>query len=243
MGLEGVDVTPYAHDIERLESEGKTVMLTAIDGKPAGMIAVADTLKDNSKEAVARLTQLGVAVYMITGDNRRTAEAIAAQAGIAPENVLAEVLPENKAQEVGKLQAKGLVVAMVGDGINDTPALAKADVGIAMGGGTDVAMETGGIVLIKNDLRDVVTAIELSKRTMRKIHQNFLWALGYNTLGIPIAALGLLRPELAGAAMALSSVSVVSSSLLLRRFRPSLATKVAQQRAPLLIPSGEGVTP
>jgi Cu+-exporting ATPase len=227
MGLEGVDVTPYSHDIERLESEGKTVMLTAIDGKPAGMIAVADTLKDNSKEAVARLTQLGVAVYMITGDNRRTAEAIAAQAGIAPENVLAEVLPENKAQEVGKLQAKGLVVAMVGDGINDTPALAKADVGIAMGGGTDVAMETGGIVLIKNDLRDVVTAIELSKRTMRKIHQNFLWALGYNTLGIPVAALGLLRPELAGAAMALSSVSVVSSSLLLRRFKPSLATKTA----------------
>ena len=223
MVREGVDIAQYENSIETLESEGKTVMLTAIDGKAAGMIAVADTLKPNSKEAVARLTKMGVQVFMITGDNRRTAEAIAAQAAILPENVLAEVLPENKAEEVGKLRAKGLVVAMVGDGINDTPALAKADVGIAMGGGTDVAMETGGIVLIKNDLRDVVTAIELSKRTMRKIHQNFFWALGYNTLGIPIAALGLLRPELAGAAMALSSVSVVSSSLLLRRFKPSLA--------------------
>jgi Cu+-exporting ATPase len=223
MVREGVDVAPYAANIERLESEGKTVMLTAIDGQAAGMIAVADTLKDNSKEAVARLTKMGVAVYMITGDNRRTAEAIAAQAGIAPDHVLAEVLPEHKAEEVGKLQDQGLVVAMVGDGINDTPALAKADVGIAMGAGTDVAMETGGIVLIKNDLRDVVTAIELSKRTMRKIYQNFFWALGYNTLGIPVAALGLLRPELAGAAMALSSVSVVTSSLLLRRFKPSLA--------------------
>jgi Cu+-exporting ATPase len=223
MVREGVDIAQYEDRIATLESEGKTVMLTAIDGRAAGLIAVADTLKDNSKEAVARLTKMGVQVFMITGDNRRTAEAIAAQAGIKPENVLAEVLPENKAEEVGKLQAKGLVVAMVGDGINDTPALAKANVGIAMGGGTDVAMETGGIVLIKNDLRDVVTAIELSRATMRKIHQNFFWALGYNSLGIPVAALGLLRPELAGAAMALSSVSVVSSSLLLRRFKPSLA--------------------
>jgi Cu+-exporting ATPase len=223
MVREGVDISQYEQRISTLESEGKTVMLTAVEGHAAGLIAVADTLKDNSKEAVARLTKMGVQVFMITGDNRRTAEAIAAQAGIRPENVLAEVLPENKAEEVGKLQAKGLVVAMVGDGINDTPALAKADVGIAMGGGTDVAMETGGIVLIKNDLRDVVTAIELSRATMRKIYQNFFWALGYNTLGIPVAALGLLRPELAGAAMALSSVSVVSSSLLLRRFKPSLA--------------------
>ena len=221
MVRESVDASPYTDRIESLESEGKTVMLTAIDGKPAGMIAVADTLKDNSREAVERLAKMGVAVYMITGDNRRTAEAIASQVGIAPDHVLAEVLPEHKAEEVGKLQAQGLVVAMVGDGINDTPALAKADVGIAMGAGTDVAMETGGIVLIKNDLRDVVTGIELSRATMRKIHQNFFWALGYNSLGIPIAALGLLRPELAGAAMALSSVSVVSSSLLLRRFKPS----------------------
>jgi Cu+-exporting ATPase len=223
MTRENVDVSTYSARIEKLEGEGKTVMLTAVDGKAAGLIAVADTLKDNSKEAVARLGTMGVEVFMITGDNRRTAEAIASQAGIAPDHVLAEVLPEHKAEEVGKLQDRGLIVAMVGDGINDTPALAKADVGIAMGGGTDVAMETGGIVLIKNDLRDVVTAIELSRATMRKIHQNFFWALGYNSLGIPVAALGLLRPELAGAAMALSSVSVVTSSLMLRRFKPSLA--------------------
>ncbi len=223
MARESIDVSGHAARIETLEREGKTVMLAAVDGRFAGLIAVADTLKDNSREAVERLTKLGVQVFMITGDNRRTAEAIAAQAGIDPDHVLAEVLPEHKAEEVGKLQARGFVTAMVGDGINDTPALAQADVGIAMGAGTDVAMETGGIVLMKNDLRDVVTAIELSKRTMRKIHQNFFWALGYNTLGIPVAALGLLRPELAGAAMALSSVSVVTSSLLLRRFKPSLA--------------------
>ncbi|MDO8914819.1 MAG: copper-translocating P-type ATPase [Coriobacteriia bacterium] len=227
MERDGIDISAHASRVEGLEADGKTVMLVAVDGRAAGLIAVADTLKDNSKEAVARLTEMGVAVYMITGDNRRTAEAIAAQAGILPDHVLAEVLPEHKAEEVGKLQAQGLIVAMVGDGINDTPALAKADVGIAMGAGTDVAMETGGIVLIKNDLRDVVTAIELSKRTMRKIHQNFFWALGYNALGIPVAALGLLRPELAGAAMALSSVSVVTSSLLLRRFKPSLSKAVA----------------
>ncbi len=227
MAREGVDVSAFFTRVEELEGQGKTVMLTAIDGRAAGLIAVADTLKENSSEAVARLQKIGVQVYMITGDNRLTAEAIAAQAGIAPDHVLAEVLPEHKAEEVAKLQSKGLITAMVGDGINDTPALAQADVGIAMGAGTDVAMETGGIVLMKNDLRDVVTAIELSRATMRKIHQNFFWALGYNTAGIPIAALGFLRPELAGAAMALSSVSVVTSSLLLRRFKPSLARRAA----------------
>jgi len=237
MARDGVDVSPHLTRIEQLEGEGKTVMLAAIDGRPAGLIAVADTLKPRSAEAVSRLRRMGVQVYMITGDNRRTAEAIAAQVGIAPDRVLGEVLPEHKAEEVARLQAKGLVTAMVGDGINDTPALARADVGIAMGAGTDVAMETGGIVLMKNDLRDVVTAIELSRATMRKIHQNFFWALGYNSLGIPVAALGLLRPELAGAAMALSSVSVVSSSLLLRRFRPSFAkggTAVQNPTAALL---------
>ncbi len=223
MARDGVDVSQYLARVEMLETQGKTVMLAAIDGEAAGLVAVADTLKENSREAVERLTKMGVEVFMITGDNRRTAEAIASQAGILATNVLAEVLPEHKAQEVAKLQQRGLTTAMVGDGINDTPALAQADVGIAMGAGTDVAMETGGIVLMKNDLRDVVTAIELSKRTMRKIYQNFFWALGYNTMGIPVAALGLLRPELAGAAMALSSVSVVTSSLLLRRFKPSLA--------------------
>ncbi|KAF0209387.1 MAG: hypothetical protein FD171_112 [Actinobacteria bacterium] len=228
MARDGIDISRFEERIAALESEGKTVMLVGVGGqKLAGMIAVADTLKENSREAVERLTKMGVEVFMITGDNRRTAEAIASQAGIAPDHVLAEVLPEHKAEEVAKLQAKGLTVAMVGDGINDTPALAQADVGIAMGAGTDVAMETGGIVLIKNDLRDVVTAIELSRATMRKIRQNFFWALGYNTLGIPVAALGLLRPELAGAAMALSSVSVVTSSLMLRRFKPSMSSKAA----------------
>ncbi len=222
MAREGIEISQWAARIEQLEGEGKTVMLTAIDGAPAGLIAVADTLKENSREAVERLGKMGVEVYMITGDNRRTAEAIAAQAGIDPAHVLAEVLPEHKAAEVAKLQARGISVAMVGDGINDTPALAQADIGIAMGAGTDVAMETGGIVLMKDDLRDVVTAIELSRATIRRIRWNFVWALGYNSLGIPIAALGFLRPELAGAAMALSSVSVVSSSLLLKRFKPSM---------------------
>ncbi len=225
MEHESCDLGAWASRIEVLEGEGKTVMIAAIDGAPAGLIAVADTLKENSREAVARLREMGVDVYMITGDNRRTAEAIAEQAGISADHVLAEVLPEHKAEEVAKLQAAGKRVAMVGDGINDTPALAQADIGIAMGAGTDVAMETGGIVLMKNDLRDVVTAIELSRATIRRIRWNFVWALGYNSIGIPIAALGFLRPELAGGAMALSSVSVVMSSLLLRRFRPSLRAR------------------
>jgi Cu+-exporting ATPase len=223
MAREGIDLARFEDRISSLEAEGKTVMLVGVNGaKLAGIIAVADTLKADSAEAVAHLAKMGVEVYMITGDNRRTAEAIAAQAGIPADHVLAEVLPEHKADEVAALQARGLTVAMVGDGINDTPALAQADVGIAMGAGTDIAMETGGIVLMKNDLRDVVTAIELSRATIRKIHQNFFWALGYNSLGIPVAALGLLKPELAGAAMAMSSVSVVTSSLMLRRFRPGM---------------------
>ncbi len=225
MDHEQIDVTAYERQICELEDQGKTVMLVGVNGtKLAGLVAVADTLKENSREAVDRLTAIGVEVYMITGDNGRTARAIAEQAGIAADHVLAEVLPEHKAEEVAKLQAAGKVVAMVGDGINDTPALAQADVGIAMGAGTDVAMETGGIVLIKNDLRDVVTGIELSRSTMRKIRQNFVWALGYNTVLIPVAALGLLSPFpwMAGVAMAFSSVSVVTNSLLLRRFRPSL---------------------
>ncbi len=224
MASEGIDISRFEDRIAALEGEGKTVMLVGVNKATlAGIIAVADTLKDDSKEAVERLAAMGVEVFMITGDNRRTAEAVARAAGIPADHVLAEVLPEHKAEEVARLQARGLTVAMVGDGINDTPALAQADVGIAMGAGTDIAMETGGIVLIKNDLRDVVTAIELSRATIRKIHQNFFWALGYNSLGIPVAALGLLKPELAGAAMALSSVSVVTSSLMLRRFKPSLA--------------------
>lgn len=227
MMRERIDIEAHEDRIHELESQGKTVMSIGVDGALAGFVAVADTIKENSADAVARLGEMGVEVFMITGDNRRTAEAIARLAGIPADHVLAEVLPEHKAEEVAKLQERGSVVAMVGDGINDTPALAQADIGIAMGAGTDVAVETAGIVLIKNDLRDVVGAIELSRATMKKIRMNFVWALGYNTLGIPIAAFGLLRPEFAGAAMALSSVSVVSNSLLLKRFKPSLARKAA----------------
>jgi len=225
MTREGLDAAPFEERIAELESAGKTVMLVGVGGKRlAGLIAVADTIKPNSREAVDRLRALGIDVYMITGDNRRTAAAVAAEAGIDPEHVLAEVLPEHKAEEVARLQEGGRRVAMVGDGINDTPALAQADVGIAMGAGTDVAVETGDVVLIRNDLRDAVSAIELSRATMRKIRQNFLWALGYNTILIPVAAVGLLSPFpwVAGAAMAASSVSVVTNSLLLRRFRPAL---------------------
>jgi len=199
-------------------------IITGIVGAIIGAIAVADTVKETSREAVTRLQQMGIEVYMITGDNERTARAIAAQVGIA--QVLSDVLPEEKANEIRKIQSAGKKVAMVGDGINDAPALAQADLGIAMGSGTDVALETGGIVIIKNDLNDVITAIELSREVMGKIKQNMFFALFYNVIGIPIAArvffgLGLvLRPELAGLAMAFSSISVVTNSLLLKYFRP-----------------------
>ncbi|MEK7096521.1 MAG: heavy metal translocating P-type ATPase [Patescibacteria group bacterium] len=219
-----LDLGKMDQKLERLEKQGKTAMILATKEKILGIIAVADTVKETSKEAVGRLLKMGIEVYMITGDNQRTAKAIAEEVGIT--NVLAEVLPEDKANEVKKLQNSGKIVAMVGDGINDAPALAQADLGIAMGSGTDVAMETGGIVIIKNDLNDVVTAINLSKETFAKIKQNMFFALFYNIIGIPIAArifigLGLvLKPELAGLAMALSSISVVSNSLLLRKFHP-----------------------
>jgi len=212
-------------EIRALEEQGKTVMILATGDAVLGAIAVADTVKETSRDAIARLRAKQFEIYMITGDNERTARAIARNIGIT--NVLAEVLPQDKANEVKKLQESGKKVAMVGDGINDAPALAQADLGIAMGSGTDVAMETGGIVIIHDDLQDVITAVDLSRETMAKIRQNMFFALFYNVIGIPIAARAfyttfglLLRPELAGIAMALSSISVVTNSLLLRRFRP-----------------------
>lgn len=211
---------------DRLANEGKTPMYIAMNGELAGIIAVADVVKESSKRAIDNLHEMGIEVAMITGDNKRTAQAIAKQVGI--DIVLAEVLPEDKATEVKKLQEMGKKVAMVGDGINDAPALAQADVGMAIGSGTDVAMESADIVLMKSDLMDVVTAIQLSKKTIKNIKENLIWAFGYNTAGIPIAAgllyaFGgpLLNPMFAAGAMALSSVSVVSNALRLRRFKPS----------------------
>lgn len=202
---------------ERMENTGKTVMLAAADGRYAGMVAVADTLKETSREAVARLREMGLTVIMLTGDNERTAQAIAKQAGI--DRVLAEVLPEEKAEQVKKLQAAGEKVAMVGDGINDAPALATADIGMAIGTGTDVAMEAADVTLMRGDLRSIPDAIYMSRKTMNNIKQNLFWALAYNSLGIPIAAAGFLAPWVAGAAMALSSVSVVLNALRLQRVK------------------------
>ena len=216
-----VSVKKYSSIISQLESEGKTVMALSSGKKALGIIAVADEIKEDSAKAVQNLAKLGIETYMITGDNERTAKAIAQKAGI--KNIFAEVMPEDKAKYVKKLQRKGKV-AMVGDGINDSPALAQADIGIAMGSGTDVAMESGNIVLMRDNLLDVAKAIKLSKLTMSKIRQNMFWALFYNSLGIPIAAgvlyawTGwLLNPMIAGGAMAASSVSVITNSLLLKR--------------------------
>ena len=222
--LEGVDTAEAEGILANVEEQGKTAVLLAGERCILGVIALADTVKPTAAEAVSALEKMGIAVYMITGDNARTASAIARQLGIR--HVLAEVLPQGKAEEVKKLQQAGRRVAMVGDGINDSPALAQADLGIAMGSGTDVAIEAGGIVIVRDDPRDVLTAIQLSRETYNKVRQNMFFALFYNVVGIPIAAralvgLGLvLRPELAGLAMALSSISVVTNSLLLRGFRP-----------------------
>ena len=242
----GLSLNGLKDDAEGLREAGKTVMFLSTDGEVAGIIAMADTLKPNAKESLEQLHKMGIELVMLTGDNQRTADAIAREVGI--DRTLAEVLPEHKAQEVKKLQDEGKVVAMVGDGINDAPALAQADVGIAIGTGTDVAMETGDITLIRGDLSGMVTAISLSKRTMRTIKQNLFWAFAYNTALIPVAAgalylvfgqtgtpaglrfilgeFGFLNPILAAAAMATSSITVVTNSLRLRRFKPA-KTEVA----------------
>ncbi len=218
MSSQAISTDAIEARIVSLEDQGKTAMLMAIDGKLEAILAVADTLKESSQEAIAELQSMGIGVYMITGDNQRTADAIARQVGIT--TVLAEVLPENKAREVEKLREMGKHVAMVGDGINDAPALATADIGMAMGTGTDVAMEAADITLMRGDLRTIPAAIRLSRQTMRKIKQNLFWAFIYNIIGIPFAALGMLNPIIAGAAMAFSSVSVVTNSLSLKRYDP-----------------------
>jgi Cu+-exporting ATPase len=219
--------------MSRLETEGKTATLVSVDGSLAGIVAMADTVKEHAQEAIDSLKQMGIRVVMLTGDNERTARAIASSLGI--DRVIAQVLPQQKERVITELKSEGRgAVAMVGDGINDAPALARADLGIAIGSGTDVAKETGGIILIKNDLRDVVTAFELGRKTVSKIKQNLFWAFAYNTGLIPIAAGALVPafgaqmyewlPLLAGGAMAMSSVSVVGNSLLLGRYRPRFAT-------------------
>lgn len=213
----GIDVTDYQTQMERMEADGHTVMLIAYAGELRGMVAVADTVKDSAKEAIQQLTDMDIHTVMLTGDNQRTAQAIASEVGI--DQVIAGVLPEDKAQHITQLQDKGHKVAMVGDGINDAPALVKADIGIAMGTGTEVAIEAADITILGGDIHLVPKAIHASDQTIRNIKQNLFWAFGYNVAGIPIAAMGLLAPWIAGAAMALSSVSVVSNALRLKRMK------------------------
>jgi P-type Cu+ transporter len=203
--------------LSELESAGKTVMILAVEQKIVGLIAVADTLKESSAAAISKLKELGIETIMLTGDNEKTAKAVAQNVGI--DKVIANVLPSEKANVIKKIQSEGKTVAMVGDGINDAPALAQADIGIAIGRGSDIAKETGGIILIKDDIMDVARAIKLSQATMRKIKQNLFWALAYNTGAVPIAAMGLLNPIIAALAMALSSMSVIANSSLLKRFK------------------------
>jgi Cu+-exporting ATPase len=234
----GVQDAELAGERARLEALGRTVVAVAEDGKALGLLAVSDGLKPDAAATVAALERAGLEIWMVTGDNARTAQAIAREAGIAPERVLAQVLPGGKSETVAQIQSRGRKVAMVGDGINDAPALAQADLGVAMGGGTDIAMEASGVTLVRGDLAGVPLALRLARRTLQVIRQNLFWAFIYNTLGIPVAAgllyvflrpggpigplfgwEGTLNPMLASLAMALSSVSVVASSLRLRGFK------------------------
>jgi Cu+-exporting ATPase len=217
MESKAIDLQPIEADLKHLEEAANTPILAAIDGQLAAAIGVADTIKEGSLKAIAMLHEMGLEVAMVTGDNQRTAQAIADQVGL--DKVMAEVLPGDKAAEIQKLQKEGHVVAMVGDGINDAPALAQADIGIAIGTGTDVAMASAPVVLISGDLRGVPKAIALSRRTLKTIKQNLFWAFFYNTILIPSAALGFLNPMLAAGAMSFSSIFVVTNSLRLRRFK------------------------
>ncbi|HAR0522053.1 MAG: HAD-IC family P-type ATPase, partial [Staphylococcus epidermidis] len=203
--------------LAQFEKEGKTAMLISVDNELRGVVAVADTVKDTAQQAIQKLHELGIEVAMLTGDNKRTAQAIAKQVGI--DTIIAEVLPEEKASKVAEIQSEGKKVAMVGDGVNDAPALVKADIGIAIGTGTEVAIEAADITILGGDLLLIPKAIKASKSTIRNIRQNLFWAFGYNVAGIPIAAIGLLAPWVAGAAMALSSVSVVTNALRLKRMK------------------------
>jgi Cu+-exporting ATPase len=221
----GISIEHLEREAEKLETEGKTVLIVASEGKAIGAVAVSDTAKEHSKEAVETLRKMGLNVIMLSGDTKTTAEAIAKQLGI--NEVLAEVVPAQKVEEIKKLQSKGHFVAMVGDGINDAPAITQANVGIAIGSGTDVAVDSGDIVLLKDDPRDVATSIKLSRKTLSKIKQNLFWAFFYNLIMIPLAAgvlqpfLGvLIPPEAAATSMILSDITVVGNSMLLRRFKP-----------------------
>jgi Cu+-exporting ATPase len=218
----GVDVRASARDVAAERAAGATAVYVAVDGRAAGLIVVADAIKATTPEAIAALRQAGIHVVMLTGDDAGTAKAVGAALGV--DDVIADVLPQDKAEVVARLQREGRVVAMAGDGVNDAPALARADVGIAMGTGTDVAMESAGVTLVKGDLRGIVRALHLSRYTMRNIRQNLLFAFGYNALGVPLAAgvlypvFGvLLSPLIASLAMSLSSVSVIGNALRLRR--------------------------
>lgn len=217
MHEQGIVIEDAEDSTAKLEEQGKTAMYVAVAERLAGVIAVADTVKEDSRRAIAALRKAGITTAMLTGDNERTAKAIATQVGIS--RILAQVLPDQKEAEVRRLQEEGLTVSMVGDGINDAPALAQANVGIAIGTGTDIAIEASDITLIRGDLSSVVTALQLARNTFKIIRQNLFWAFGYNVLAIPIAASGRLSPAIAALAMAMSSVSVLLNSLRLRRYK------------------------